>query len=154
MKIVMGIWQESTTWSASWWHIFHDATSGFIRAKNQISLVAGETLMAKECFEQWLWVYAATEIHLIHRTMESLMLNSLWRNWKYKFHTQPSSGVDAHHENTFAGQSIQPIMYITRTFMVHNSLHWTKYGADNHRKMIWLKLVHENSWTLILISDW
>ncbi len=36
--------------------LFHDAATGLIWAD----------LMAKECFEQWLWELAATEIHHLH----------------------------------------------------------------------------------------
>ena len=34
--------------------IFNDAASGIIWAENQISLGAGDTIMAKDVFEEWL----------------------------------------------------------------------------------------------------
>ncbi len=46
--------------------LFYDAATGLIWAENQVSLGAGETLMAKEWFEQWLWKLAAAEIHHFH----------------------------------------------------------------------------------------
>ncbi len=42
-----------------------------------------------------------------------------------------SSRIAAHHQNTLAKWSIQTIMYIAWTFMVHVSLHWSEYGAVN-----------------------
>ncbi len=34
--------------------LFHNASTGLIWAENHVSLGAGKTLMAKECFGQWL----------------------------------------------------------------------------------------------------
>ncbi len=45
---------------------FHDAATGLIWAENQVSLGAGEALMAKECFERLLWKLAAAEICHLH----------------------------------------------------------------------------------------
>ncbi len=44
---------------------------------------------------------------------------------------QSFSGVGAHHQNGLAELSIQTIMYMIRTFIVHISLYRSKYGADN-----------------------
>ncbi len=49
--------------------LFHDAATGIIWAETHVSLGAGETLMAKECFGQWLWELAAVEFSI---------LNSFW----------------------------------------------------------------------------
>jgi hypothetical protein len=35
--------------------IYNDAASGLIWVENQVSLGASETIMGKECFEQWLY---------------------------------------------------------------------------------------------------
>ena len=35
--------------------IFNDITSGAIWVEHQVSLHADETIMAKICFEEWLW---------------------------------------------------------------------------------------------------
>ena len=35
--------------------ILNDAATGAIWVENQVSLGAGETIMAKTCFEEWLW---------------------------------------------------------------------------------------------------
>lgn len=42
--------------------VFRDATLGVIWIENQVSLGAGETIMAKIKFKQWLWEHAAAEI--------------------------------------------------------------------------------------------
>ncbi len=47
--------------------LFHDAATVIIWAENQVSLGAGKTLMAKECFEQWLWELATAEICHLYR---------------------------------------------------------------------------------------
>jgi hypothetical protein len=35
--------------------IFRDAASKYIHAENQVSLSAGETVMSKIKFKEWLW---------------------------------------------------------------------------------------------------
>ncbi len=58
--------------------MFQNTATGLIWAENQVLLGAGEVLMAKECFEQWLWKLAAAEIwHLCQDKF--LMPNSLLR---------------------------------------------------------------------------
>ncbi len=46
--------------------LFHYAATVLIWAENQVSLGVGETLMAEECFEQWLWELVVAEIHHLH----------------------------------------------------------------------------------------
>jgi hypothetical protein len=40
-------------------------------------------------------------------------------------------GVGEQHQNSRAERSIQTIMYMEHTFLVHLSLHWTDMGADD-----------------------
>ncbi len=103
--------------------LFHDAATGLIWAENQVSLGAGETLMAKERFEQWLWELAAAETHHLHSDNGIFNAELFVEDCKNKFQTQSFSGVGAHHQNALAERSIQTIMYMTRTLMVHISLH-------------------------------
>ncbi len=87
--------------------------------------------MAKERFEQWLWELAAAEIHHLHSDNGIFNTELFVKDCKNKFQTQSFSRVGAHHQNALAERSIQTIMYMARTFMVHVSLHWSEYGADN-----------------------
>ncbi len=57
-------------------------------AENQVSLGAGETLMAKECFEQWLWDLAAAKIFLLHSDNGIFNAELLIEDCKNKFQTQ------------------------------------------------------------------
>ena len=45
--------------------------------------------------------------------------------------SQSFSGVGAHHQNSKAERSIQTIMNMAGTFLVHSSLHWMDMGADD-----------------------
>ncbi len=47
-----------------------------------------------------------------------------------KHQQQPFSGVGAKHQNGRAEQSIQTIMSIACTFLIHVSLHWDEQGSD------------------------
>ncbi len=47
-----------------------------------------------------------------------------------KHQQQIFSGVDAKHQNGLAEQSIQTIMSMACTFMIHVSLHWDEQGSD------------------------
>ena len=58
--------------------------------------------------------------------------------------TQSFSGVGAQHQNARAEHSIQTIMYMARTFMLHTALHWSKYGVDN--LSLWLIAVKHAAW--------
>jgi hypothetical protein len=46
--------------------IYNDGTSGLIWVENQVSLGASETIMGKECFEQWLYDIACAEVKHFH----------------------------------------------------------------------------------------
>ncbi len=47
---------------------------------------------------------------------------------KHQIQTFP--GVGAKHQNGHAEQSIQTIMSMAYTFMIHVSLHWDEQGSD------------------------
>jgi hypothetical protein len=46
--------------------IFNDAASGAIRVEHQVSLGAGETICAKERFEEWLYELSCVEVARYH----------------------------------------------------------------------------------------
>ncbi len=47
-----------------------------------------------------------------------------------KHQQQTFSGVGAKHQNGCAERSIQTIMSMAPTFMIHVSLHWDEQGSD------------------------
>ncbi len=68
--------------------LFHDAATGLIWAKNQVSLGAGETLMAKERFKQFLGVLAVTEINHLHSDNGIFNAELVVEDCKNNFQTQ------------------------------------------------------------------
>ncbi len=84
--------------------------------------------MTKEQFQQWLWKLSVDEICHLHSDNEIFNAELFVDDCKNKFQTQSFSGVGAHHQNE---QSIQTIMYMDMTFIIHVSLHWSKYGAED-----------------------
>jgi hypothetical protein len=61
-----------------------------------------------------------------------------------KHQQQIFSGVGANHQNGHAEWSIQTIMSIAHTFMIHVSLHWDEQGSD--AVALWPFAVHHAVW--------
>eukprot|EP01082_Thalassiosira_pseudonana_P009463 g8665.t1 g8665 contig3:647373-650417(+) len=123
--------------------IFNDAASGVIWVEPQVSLGAGETVMSKVRFEEWLWEQAAAEVSHFHS--DNGVFADLFReDCKRKGQSQSFSGVGAQHQNARAERAIQTIMYHARTFMIHTSLHWSEYGADD--LCLWSFAVKHAAW--------
>ena len=111
--------------------IFQDAATGIIWVECQVSLGAGETVMSKVRFEEWLWEMAAAEIKHLHSDNGVFTADMFRDDCKMKHQSQSFSGVGAKHQNSIAERAIQTIMYMARTFMVHVSLHWCERGVDD-----------------------
>ena len=111
--------------------IFQDAATGIIWIECQVSLGAGETVMSKVRFEEWLWEMAAAEIKHLHSDNGVFTADMFRDDCKIKHQSQSFSGVGAKHQNSIAERAIQTIMYMARTFMVHVSLHWSERGVDD-----------------------
>jgi hypothetical protein len=111
--------------------IFQDAATGIIWVECQVSLGAGETIMSKMRFEEWLWEMAAAEISHLHSNNGIFTTDMLRADCKMKNQTQSFSGVGVKHQNAMAERPIQTIIYMARTFMVHVSLHWAERGVDD-----------------------
>ncbi len=79
-RLVSGYGWEAPHKKFHGWTLFHDAATGLIWAESQFSCGAGETLMAKEHFEQWLWELAATKIHHLHSKNGILNAELVWKN--------------------------------------------------------------------------
>ena len=111
--------------------IFNDAATGIIWAENQVSLGAGETILSKTEFEEWLWELACVEINHYRSDNGVFQAEEFKADCHDKNQKQSFSGVGAQHQNARAERAIQTIMYMARTFLLHVSLHWTEYKVDD-----------------------
>jgi hypothetical protein len=87
--------------------------------------------MAKTQFEEWLWELACAEVKHFHGDNGIFQADEFKSDCSEKLQKQSFSGVGAQHQNARAERSIQTIMYMARTFMLHVSLHWTEHGVDD-----------------------
>lgn len=124
--------------------IFNDAASGIIWVECQVSLGAGETIMAKVRFEEWLWNQAAAEIKHLHSDNGIFTADMFVKDCRDKHQTQSFSGVHAQHQNSRAERSIGTIVGMARTFMIHTSLHWNERGTDD--LALWAFAVKHAAW--------
>lgn len=124
--------------------IYNDAASGAIHVENQVTLGAGDTILGKNRFEEWLREQALVEVSHYHGDNGIFTADTFRNDCSKKNQTQSYSGVGAQHQNSRAERSIQTIMYMARTFMVHTSLHWTEYGVDD--LSLWSFAVKHAAW--------
>ena len=111
--------------------IYNDSASGFIWVDNQVSLGSNETIFGKSQFEQCLWEQAVAEFSHYHSDNGIFVKDAYRKDCECKVQTQSFSGVGVQHQNSRAERAIQTIMYMSRTFMIHSSLHWTYNGVDD-----------------------
>ena len=130
-RLPTGFGREGPNGSYQGGTIYNDAASGLIYVENQVSLGAGETIMGKERFEQWLYDIAYVEVKHFHGDNGIFASKQYRQECTEKGQTQSFSGVGGQHQNAKAERAIQTIMYMARTFMVHASLHWTEQGVDD-----------------------
>lgn len=111
--------------------IYNDAASGIIYVENQVSLGAGETVLGKQRFEEWLYEQAAAVVKHYHSDNGIFTADMFRTDCDKKGQQQTFSGVGAQHQNARAERAIQTIMYMARSYMVHTSLHWSEQGVDD-----------------------
>ncbi len=131
--------------------IYNDAASGLIWVENQVSLGASETIMGKDCFEQWLYDIACIEVKHFHGDNGIFSSEEYRLECSEKKQSQSFSGVGAQHQNSKAERAIQTSMYMARTFLVHSSLHWTDKGADD--VSLWPFAVKHTVWLYNRVSN-
>ena len=104
--------------------IFVDHASGYVHVEFQSHLNSHETLKAKEHFE--LACQDCGVIPQQYQTDNGSSFTSKEYTAKLSEYHQISSfaGVGAHHHNGLAERSIQSIMSIARTQMLHAAIHW------------------------------
>jgi transposase InsO family protein len=100
-----------------------DHASGAIFVRHQISLRAGESLVAKHELERWASQFGVNikRFHSDNGIFKSIeFLEDLRR------HDQEIdfSGTGAHHQNGVAERSIQTVVEWARTMMIHAAIHW------------------------------
>ena len=111
--------------------IFRDAASKYIHVQNQVSLGAGETVMAKREFEDWLWEEARLLVKHYHSDNGVFTAEMFTDACKEDGQSQSFSGVGAQHQNAEAERAIQTVVYMAREFMIHAALNWGEDGSDD-----------------------
>ena len=124
--------------------IFRDAASKIIHVKNQVSLGAGETLASKVSFEQWLWEISMARVKHYHSNNGIFVSAEFREQCKEDSQMQSFSGVGAQHQNAEAERSIQTVMYMARSFMIHVALHWGEDQSDD--LTLWSFVVDYAAW--------
>jgi len=104
--------------------LFNDHASGFVHVEFQTVLNSHETLKAKEKFE--LMCRDNGVIPQSYQSDNGPAFTSADFTEKLSTFSQVIrfAGVGAHHHNGVAERSIQTIMSIARTMMLHSAIHW------------------------------
>ena len=124
--------------------IFRDAASKYIHTQNQVSLCAGETVMAKNDFESWLWDEARATVKHYHSD-NGVFTAALFKEACDEVgQTQSFSGVGAQHQNSEAERSIQTVVYMARSFMIHAALNWGMNGSNDLK--LWSLALDHAGW--------
>ena len=134
--------------------IFNEAALGAIWVEHQVSLGAGETLCAKDRFEEWLYELSCAEVKRYHSDNGVFSAAKFRDDCDLKRQLQTFSGVGAKHQNGRAERSIQTVMSMAHTFLIHTALHWDDQGSDAValwpfaiRHAVWLHNLLPNSVT-------
>jgi hypothetical protein len=95
----------------------------------KVSLGAKKTVMGKAYFKQWLYDQCVCEVKHYHGDNGIFSGEEFRHDCEEKQQNQSFSGIGAQHQNACAERAIQTIMYMTQTFMVHASFHWTERSS-------------------------
>ena len=116
--------KEDSTKQFSGGAIFVDHATGYIVVEHQVHLNTHETLKAKENFEQTCRDYGVIVTEYLSDNGSAFTSKDYTRHL-HEFHQiQRFAGVGAHHHNGVAERSIQTVMSIARTMMLHQAIHW------------------------------
>ena len=111
--------------------IFRDSASKAIFVENQVTLGAGETVLSKSKFEQWLWELAARKVKHYHSDNGVFKAKEFRKACDLERQSQSFSGVDAQFQNAEAERAIQTIIYMARYYMIHAAVNWGCDGTDD-----------------------
>ena len=104
--------------------IFNDHASGFVHVEFQKHLNSHETLKAKENFELMCRDNGVIPQSYLSDNGPSFTSKSFTEKLSTFAQVIRFAGVGAHHHNGVAERSIQTIMSIARTMMLHSAIHW------------------------------
>ena len=113
--------------------IFQDDASNLVRVQPQVSNRAGETVIGKSSFEDWLWNLRSDLAKECHSDNGIFISDHLCADCRQKNQTQSFSGVGAKQQNGKAERAIQTISYWAGKTMVHATIHWPYNNADSVR---------------------
>ena len=111
-----------------------------MRVQPQVSNGAGETVIGKSSFEDWIWNLAGVLAKECHSDNGMFISDHFRADCRQKKQTQSFSGVGAKHQNGKAERAIQPISYWARKMMVHASIHWPDDNTDSVRPVSYTHL--------------
>ena len=113
--------------------IFQDTASNLVRVQPQVSQGAGETVIGKSSFDDWIWNLARVLAKKYHSDNSVLLSGRLCSDCRQKRQSQSFSGVGAKHQNSKAERAIRTISYCARFMMAHAALHWPADSSDSVR---------------------
>ena len=100
--------------------IFQGAASNLVRVQPQVSNGAGETVVGRSSFEDWIWNLAGVLAKNYHSDNGVFISNCFCSDCQQKKQSQTFSAVGAKHQNGKAERAIQTISY------------WARKNDDSH----------------------
>ena len=104
--------------------LFVDHASGYIFINEQVHLNTHCTIASKEAFEAHCRDFGVVPQAYISDNGSTFTSKDYVDHLKRFNQVTKYAGVGAHHHNGVAERSIQTIMSIARTMMIHSALHW------------------------------
>ena len=104
--------------------MFVDHASGFIFVKHQVTLDTHSTIAAKEDFEATCRDFGVVVAEYLSDNGTAFTAAAYRQHLSTFAQTTRYAGFGAHHHNGIAERTIQTVMSIARTMMLHSAIHW------------------------------
>ena len=104
--------------------IFVDHATGYIYINHQVHLTTHETINAKENFEAHCRDHGVVVSEYLSDNGTAFTGQEYTRHLETFAQISQYAGVGAHHHNGVAERSIQTVMSIARTMLLHAAIHW------------------------------
>jgi hypothetical protein len=107
--------------------IFVDYTTGFIYIKHQVVNLDSHhsTIEAKEAFKAFCCDYGIVVSEYLSNNCSAYTADAYHQHLESFLQISPFAGVDAHHHiGVLAEQSIQTIVSMAHTMLLHSAIHW------------------------------
>lgn len=104
--------------------LFNDHASGYVHVEFQNHLTTHETLMSKENYELMCRDNGVIPQSYLSDNAKCFTAKEYTEKLSLFQQIARFAGVGAHHHNGNAERSIQTIMSIARTMMLHSAIHW------------------------------